>query len=74
MKRNFERAKKEAWRILEKHPQADLRASELRELITKYSGQDPTESIYNAITDVWYAAFFFGYRMGKADADAQEDV
>lgn len=66
--RNFERAKQEGWKVLAKHPQMDLHASELRALITKYSGQDPTECIYNAVTDLWLVGLAAGYRMGKADA------
>lgn len=71
--RNFEKAKQEGWKVLEKHPRMDLHASELRELIAKYSGQDLTKSIYSAITDMWLAGVAAGYKIGKADAEARKD-
>ena len=72
--RNFEKAKKEGFKILERHPQMDLRASELRALIAKYSDQDPSEGIYHAVTDLWLAGLSAGYRMGKKDASTKSQT
>ena len=71
MKRNFEKAREEGSRIVAMHPQMDLRASELRFLVAKYSREDISESIYYAITDLWYAGLAAGYRMGQRDAKNQ---
>lgn len=70
--RNFEKAKQEGWKVLEKHPRMDLHASELRALIAKYSDQDLTESIYNAITDLWLAGLATGYKAGLRDAQKND--
>ena len=72
--RNFEKATEEGRKVLQKHPHMDLHASELRDLITKYSDGDPSRNLYYAITDMWLAGLDAGYKMGKKDAAKAENA
>lgn len=68
--RNFEKAKEEGWKVLERHPRADLHASELRALMEQYEGQN----VYTVITDMWLAGLSVGYKFGQADAAAKDQT
>ena len=61
--KNFEKAKENGWKVLQKHPRIDLHASELRALMQNYNGCNVLE----VIRDLWLIGLDAGYRAGLAD-------
>lgn len=72
MRRNFEKATEEGRKVLQQHPHMDLHASELRDLIVKYSAGDLNKTIYYCISDLWLAGLSAGYKIAKAEESSRK--
>lgn len=66
--RNFEKAKENGRKVLEKHPRIDLHASELVALMENYNGHN----VLDVITDLWLVGLAAGYKAGLSDGSNAE--
>lgn len=67
--KNFEKAKEDGRKVLQRHARMDLHATELRALMESYNGRNVLE----IITDMWLIGLAAGYRAGLADGRDQDN-